>query len=137
MQLSSSDVPVGIPNADILYVEDDEEQRNCIKELLQVEGYRVAEAGNGREALSYLRSAPAPALILLDLEMPVMGGIEFLAWLKRESELADIPVMIISAGVKSAVLAGPNVLQFRLGKPFDPRELLFYISRLLQRRARA
>src|SRR4051812_12376876 len=65
--------------------------------ILEVEGYEVTSAGNGREALDRLGGGPRPDLILLDLMMPVMTGWEFLDQRKQDPRLAAIPVVILSA----------------------------------------
>jgi CheY-like chemotaxis protein len=56
----------------ILIVEDDADQRESLADVLQAEGYRVAGAADGQDALAHLRNNPAPCIILLDLMMPVM-----------------------------------------------------------------
>ena len=60
------------PNHMILVVDDDEDLREVICGVLEDAGYEAASAGNGREALDFLRSSPPPCLVLLDLMMPVM-----------------------------------------------------------------
>ena len=91
------------PGADcqrmVLVVDDDASIRESLADLLGDEGYRVATAANGAEALSLLRP-PArlrPCVILLDLMMPVMNGQEFYAEQQRDPALAVIPVVVISA----------------------------------------
>jgi CheY-like chemotaxis protein len=61
------------------------------------EGYRVATAANGADALKWLNNHPPPAAILLDLNMPVMDGWEFCAALDAQTRLAHIPVVVLSA----------------------------------------
>ena len=80
----------------VLVVDDQEDARTSLAEILRIEGYRVAAAADGQEALEYLRSHPSPNVILLDLMMPGMNGWEF-----RRRQLADpatalIPVAVIS-----------------------------------------
>jgi CheY-like chemotaxis protein len=82
---------------DILIVEDDAATRDALALILGIEGYCVATAGDGREALDFLRRHSPPCLILLDLMMPVLDG-----WTFRREQLADpalarIPVVILSA----------------------------------------
>jgi CheY-like chemotaxis protein len=86
----------------ILIVEDDVEMRESLGEILQGEGYRVAGAANGLEALDRLRRGEPPCIILLDLMMPVMSGWEFREVQRRDPRLAEIPVAIIT-GVRNAV----------------------------------
>jgi CheY-like chemotaxis protein len=81
----------------ILIVDDHREIREVMAELLGINGYRVADAANGREALKWLEAQEPPCLILLDLMMPVMNGWEFLNELRSREELAKLPVVIVSA----------------------------------------
>ena len=82
----------------VLVVEDDPDIRATLCEALEDNGYTTVGAGNGIEALDYLRSAPEkPCLILLDLMMPVMDGQTFRAEQRADPVLAEIPVVVISA----------------------------------------
>jgi CheY-like chemotaxis protein len=81
----------------ILVVEDDEDAREAMVALLQMKGYRAVPAGNGKEALDYLRKAPVPDLILLDLWMPVMDGWEFRQHQKQDPRLSTVPVVVVTA----------------------------------------
>lgn len=83
-------------NNHILLVEDNDTARNTLANLLEAEGYRVACAGDGREALARLRGAGSPRVILLDLAMPVMDGREFRAVQRQSPSMADIPVILLS-----------------------------------------
>jgi two-component system chemotaxis response regulator CheY len=81
----------------ILVVDDDADIRDAIREALEMEGYQVTVAVNGQQALNFLQSGPMPALILLDLMMPVMSGEQFVEKQRQDSALAQIPVVILSA----------------------------------------
>jgi CheY-like chemotaxis protein len=82
----------------VLVVEDDPDIRATICEALEDNGYATVGAGNGVEALEYLRTAPdRPCLILLDLMMPVMDGHTFRTEQRSDAALAGIPVVVISA----------------------------------------
>ena len=99
----------------VLVVEDDVEIRELVRDLIAGEGYAVEVAANGREALDYLRSAPAPpCLILLDLMMPVMSGPELLEIMSDDPSLASLPVVVVSAVADRGV--APGVKRF-LRKP--------------------
>lgn len=91
----------------ILVVDDDPDVRDAISDALGDEGYRVTGACNGREALEQLRQRTRPSLILLDMMMPEMDGWRFRMELKKEPDLAEIPVVILSAhgNVRDAALA--------------------------------
>jgi CheY-like chemotaxis protein len=86
----------------ILIVEDDADQRESLADLLQHEGYRVAKAANGREALQHLRSVEPPCIILLDLMMPVMNGWEFREQQQQDPRLSAIPVAVVT-GIRNMV----------------------------------
>jgi len=81
----------------ILVVDDDFALRESICAALAEEGFHVAEAGNGREALDYLRQQRRPCVVLLDLMMPIMNGWEFRAEQRRDPSIASIPVVVLSA----------------------------------------
>lgn len=84
----------------ILIVDDEVDLLDMMRAILEVYGYDVATASNGREALTYLLSdRPKPALILLDLTMPIMNGLEFLERLHCgvHPALSKIPIVVISA----------------------------------------
>lgn len=108
----------------ILLVEDDDATRECMVVLLGLQGYTVTEATNGREALDRLRHGERPRLILLDLMMPVMDGRQFRDEQRRDPDLADIPVVVVSADAavdqKAAALEAAGHLQ----KPIDINHLL-------------
>ncbi|HEX6289579.1 MAG TPA: response regulator [Herpetosiphonaceae bacterium] len=114
---------------DILIVEDEFVIRETLTEFLEEEGYTVAGAANGQEALSYLRSSQPPALILLDLMMPVMNGIQFLTEQQRDPSLALIPVVLLSADRHSqdkVLCSGP--IEY-LEKPVHLTSLLDTVER--------
>ncbi len=81
----------------ILIVEDDDGAREALSDCLELEGFSVASARNGKEALDYLHHAPLPKVILLDLFMPVMTGWEFRDAQKKDAAIADIPVVVVTA----------------------------------------
>jgi len=81
----------------ILVVEDDLATRDTVRTTIEKMGLAVAEASNGREALSWLSENPVPALILLDLMMPEMDGFEFLDAFNRNPEWRNVPVVVITA----------------------------------------
>jgi CheY-like chemotaxis protein len=79
-----------------LVVEDELDLREAIADLLELEGYRVATAANGREALDQL-AAKTPGIVLLDLMMPVVDGWQVLDAMRRDERLRGVPVVVISA----------------------------------------
>jgi putative two-component system response regulator len=105
-------------------VEDDGFAREAMASILRTEGYAVASAANGRDALRRLGGAPLPDLIILDLVMPVMDGLELCRRLGEDGRLADIPVLIVSAqGAGPPAASAPQVVG-RLAKPVVVDELL-------------
>src|ERR1700737_2123478 len=80
----------------ILVVEDDPELLEGLSELLESEGHQVRRARHGLEALGFLRAGQRPHLILLDLMMPIMNGWQFRQEQRMDSELAKIPIVVIS-----------------------------------------
>ena len=113
----------------VLVVDDDTDIRETIGSVLEDAGYAVATAANGEEALRYLRSHDAPKLILLDLMMPVMDGIEFRTRQRQDPALARIPVVVISADADHAAAYAARHLADFLVKPFKLAALLEIVSR--------
>jgi len=81
---------------DVLVVEDDYATRRLLRRYLQRDGWTVRTAAHGREALEEMRQA-SPGLVLLDLMMPVMDGLEFLGHLRAEARWDDVPVVVTTA----------------------------------------
>jgi CheY-like chemotaxis protein len=81
----------------VLIVEDDHDTREMLGHFLELEGYEVEKAANGREALDALRAADDASVILLDLMMPVMDGWQFRAVQRQDESLARIPVVVLTA----------------------------------------
>lgn len=118
----------GRERAAVLIVDDDPDVREVLAILLSDEGYRVATACNGREALSYLAHEEAPALILLDIMMPVMDGYAFRVTQLEHPALAAIPVVVLSAGEKSERVTEMRPAAF-LKKPFNIEALLELVEK--------
>ncbi|HYR18614.1 MAG TPA: response regulator [Myxococcales bacterium] len=116
----------------ILVVDDDTDFREGLRAALEMKGYQVEEAGNGKDALERIEQKP-PLLVLLDLQMPVMNGRELLQKLRAAPDTKDVPVVIISGfGFEwEAELMGA---QGYVGKPFEPEELERTITALLRPR---
>jgi CheY-like chemotaxis protein len=112
----------------ILVVEDDPAVLQALAIVLEQEGYDVATAGNGREALAALEGGRPPDLILLDLWMPVMNGWEFLERLRADRTPArELPVIVVTADAKAAARGLP--VQAVVTKPMDVDVLLAEIRR--------
>jgi len=113
----------------ILLVEDDLDVREALAETLRDEGYGVAVAADGEQALSYLRAGGRPGLILLDLMMPRMSGSEFRMVQKVDPGLRDVPVVLLSADGRMEEKARALQTDGAIRKPIDMDQLLATIAR--------
>ncbi len=118
----------------VLLVEDEQDVAELIRYNLTKEGYDVILSGNGNEALRLAREH-RPDVLLLDIMVPQLNGWEVCRRIKKDSELAAIPVIMVSGRVEE----GDKVLGFEVGaddyvtKPFSPRELIARIRAVLRR----
>jgi PAS domain S-box-containing protein len=109
----------------VLIVDDDDDSRESLGELLSLQGYEVVRRANGAEALEYLRHTPQrPSCILLDLMMPVMDGWTFLKERDRDSQLRSIPTVVFSGqhDIDSQIVATQTQTPY-LKKPFSMESL--------------
>jgi CheY-like chemotaxis protein len=125
MRLAPSAGGPGAPGRCILLVEDDVLLRGAVKMVLEWEGYRVACAADGRQALDFLRAGGRPALILLDVMLPVLDEWEFRREQRRDPDLAKIPVVVVS--ILDAAECPEADAHVR--KPFAVAELLEAVRR--------
>lgn len=103
----------------ILIIEDSKDIQLLLSRLLEGEGYSVVSANNGEEALNLLRSGDdLPHLIFLDLMMPVMDGADFRAEQLLDARLANIPVVLMTAGGDVHNKAASLGITSYLRKPF-------------------
>ncbi|MBX3058206.1 MAG: response regulator transcription factor [Anaerolineae bacterium] len=115
----------------ILVVDDEIRLRDMLRVYLEKEGYRVVEAGNGREAL-YVARYEKPDLIILDLMMPELGGYDFMRTFRKE---AETPVIMLTAKIEET----DKVIGLELGaddyvtKPFGISELVARVRAVLRR----
>jgi DNA-binding response OmpR family regulator len=100
----------------VMLVDDDHEARELLAQILQDEGYKVVQAENGQRAIE-LALRVSPRLILLDLNMPVMDGWEFLRWLGRESGVKPA-VIVITAQIVGVIPDARAVLRKPLDVPY-------------------
>ncbi len=116
----------------ILVVEDQEDNRAILRDLLQSVGYELIEAVNGEEALS-MAVKHKPDLILMDIQLPVVDGYEATRRIKAEPALQGIPVIAVT----SYALSGDEEKAREAGcddyvtKPFSPRDLLAKVQAYL------
>lgn len=117
----------------ILIVEDEESIRSFVRAYLESEGFQVFEAENGKEGLDVLTKNKAD-LIITDIMMPVMDGIEFFKEVRRIPETKEIPVIMLTvkdefSDIKYAYLLG---VEEYITKPFDPSLLVNRIRQIFE-----
>jgi two-component system cell cycle response regulator DivK len=116
----------------ILVVEDQEDNRRILRDLLLSAGFEVMEATTGEEGIR-LAETRRPDLILMDIQMPVLDGYEATRRIKATAELRQIPIIVVT----SYALSGDDAKARAAGadgyvaKPFSPRELLAKIQQFL------
>jgi CheY-like chemotaxis protein len=117
----------------LLIVDDDADIRNALRFFFADEGYDVAEAQHGGEALAYLRQTPRRYVVLLDLNMPQMNGVIFLKTIQADSRLAQrhaycvMTAQDVTLPIDLARLVGPLRVRI-IGKPFDLARLLTVVE---------
>jgi len=116
----------------ILIVEDNEKNRKLVRDVLQHKGYRTIECESGEEGVR-LAAEQRPALVLMDIHLPGISGIEALKRLRADPATASIPVMAVTASVmtedrRAVIAAGFDAF---LGKPISVKELLAAVGRLI------
>ena len=111
-----------VPNRHILLVEDDRDLAAFMHEVLAAEGFDVTVAGNGREGLAALERCPY-ALVVLDLMLPEMDGIEFRLRQRQHSSQWNTPALVVSAHYNVEKLAASVGAEAFLAKPFTGADL--------------
>ena len=119
----------------VMVVDDDEDIRDVLKLVLEIDGYRVTTAIDGLDAWQQLNSSEPPTLILLDLMMPRMDGERFVKTL-RASPLAEIPVVIISGHNDASDTAKELDGDCCLMKPVELDELMAVVHRFAKKEPR-
>jgi two-component system, cell cycle response regulator DivK len=116
----------------ILVVEDQEDNRQILRDLLGSVGYDMVEAGDGLAALAAVK-ARRPDLILMDIQLPLLDGYEATRRIKADPDLKDIPIIVVT----SYALSGDEAKARAAGcdayvtKPYSPRQLLAKIKEFL------
>ena len=116
------------PGTTVLIVDDDRDILEALGELLGDEGFAVATARDGAEALEKLRTGLAPAVIFLDLMMPIVDGWEFRAAQMADARLARIPTVIMSARADFGDTLG---VAMTLRKPLTSETVLAAVNRCI------
>jgi CheY-like chemotaxis protein len=124
----------------IVVVDDDDDVREAVREILHGEGYQTVGASNGQEALELLQqTTPPPDLILLDLMMPVMDGWDFLSGIDAHPRLRAVPVALMSAhpSIRHALVRAregyPEAERLLLPKPINVLRLLSTVHSVCER----
>ncbi len=117
----------------ILIIEDQEDNRRIMTDMLNAAGFEVIEAVNGEDGVS-MAEANVPDLILMDIQLPVIDGYEATRRIKAQPALGAIPIIAVT----SYALSGDDKKAFEAGcdaylaKPFSPRELLAKVREFVQ-----
>jgi CheY-like chemotaxis protein len=118
---------IGAPQRIIMLIDDDEDVRTTMSELLINTGYLTLEAGNGKEAIEVLtKAARLPVLLILDMAMPVLDGRGFLRRRAQDPILREIPVVVVSASEPPTLCEG---IEGFLRKPVEVTRLLQMVGR--------
>jgi CheY-like chemotaxis protein len=110
----------------ILVVDDEPDQRLLLRRIFEAAGHQVTDAVNGAAALRAVREAP-PDLVVTDVMMPVMGGVELIRKLRGDLSTAGIPILTASADAPLAAGADATI-----AKPYSRRQLLEVADALLK-----
>jgi two-component system, cell cycle response regulator DivK len=116
----------------ILYVEDNEYNRKIVRQLFSASSYRLIEAHDGEDGLAVAQKE-LPSLILMDVQLPKMSGLDATRTLKADARTKDIPVIVITSFAlsgdreKAAEAGATNYL----AKPYSPRELMAIVRQYL------
>ncbi|MBQ7157569.1 MAG: response regulator [Bacteroidaceae bacterium] len=120
----------------VLVAEDNPDVALLVCEMLKDEGYYYAWARDGQEAWELLHNNKMPDLLVTDVMMPRMNGLELMKKIRADESISHLPIIVVSARVENddrlaGVEAGAEVY---LGKPFETKELLLRIRKLLEQR---
>lgn len=115
----------------VLIVEDHADSRELLAEFLEALGYEVDVAGHGLEALERLRGAPLPAVMVLDLMMPVMSGWELMRHVREDPALRSLPVVVVSGAGDAHPL--PEGILGAVPKPVDLDALRAFLRTAMRR----
>jgi two-component system, cell cycle response regulator DivK len=119
-------------SATVLHVEDNPANRMLVRDLLHFRGYRVVDVADGESALA-AAEREHPDIILMDVQLPRVSGLEAARRIKAREDLRHIPIVAVtsfalSGDDQTAIAAGCNAY---IAKPYKPRELLKLIQDLL------
>jgi two-component system cell cycle response regulator DivK len=117
----------------ILIVEDNEKNMKLVRDVLQVKGYRTLEAGSAEDGIR-LAIEHKPDLVLMDIQLPGMNGIDALGVLRKDATTAGIPVIAVTASVmqQDRKLITEAGFDGYIGKPINLKEFLATVQQMLQ-----
>lgn len=122
---------VGVSVSRILVVEDDPSLRTVIRMVLERADFQVEEAPHGHAALEQI-AASGPDLVLVDLNMPRMGGLELMERMRSNQKTASVPVVLLSGRHDAA--ASAKAADGLVAKPFEPDDLVRTIRGVIESR---
>jgi two-component system cell cycle response regulator DivK len=119
----------------VLIVEDNEKNMKLVRDVLQVKGYRTLEAGSAEDGIALAR-AQKPDLVLMDIQLPGMNGIEALGVLRADPATAAIPVIAVTASVmqQDRNLITQAGFDAYIGKPINLKEFLEAVRTMIEGR---
>ena len=117
----------------VLMVEDEEDTASLLKFLLERASYRVVHAKDGRSAQELVDTMEKPDIILLDVMLPFLSGLQVLTYIRSKAAWEKVPIVMLTADgsehdIKRALESGANDYML---KPFNPRELTSRLKRFL------
>ena len=118
----------------LFMAEDEESTAILLKFLLARGGYRVVHAADGQQAQTMIDQMPPPALVLLDIMLPYLNGLQLLAHIRQKTGWQHVPIIMLTADsnerdIEQALAAGANDYMV---KPFNPRELTARLQRFVK-----
>ena len=116
----------------VAVVDDDSAFASYLRTFLSLRGYETRSYSRGDELLAAVKQGDPPDIVLLDVMMPKMDGLQVASALRDDPTTRAIPILLLSAKAQATdVQAGKDVADDYITKPFDPLELLDRVSRLL------
>ena len=129
-RLSSLQSTPNDSDAYVLVVEDQDNERELLAEILRMNGYSVATARDGIEAMNYLEESESgpPAFILVDMQMPRCDGNDLVRQLSEKAEFSDVRVYVVSGSPESEYDLGPDFISGWYTKPLSAHKLIDAMS---------
>ena len=117
----------------VLMVDDDENMAFLMRLLLEREGYEILYAADGRQAKALIDETAAPQLVLLDVMLPYMSGLQLVRYIRSKPDWCNVPVIMLSvdATERDIVRALDAGAIDYVVKPFNPKELMARLRRVL------